>query len=269
MKEVPISVEDPRGGAYRATPSESGTGLTMLGRLIKQILADGTKAWDLPAKMVTILGLFPIVVALMGAGSALLGKEAYVWFTGEDRFAESSQVLFYVLTFVLSLVVARRQQRAGEKIIALLYLGLCLAMFFMIGEELSWGQRIFGWGTANELAAINKQDETNLHNIYGVGSTFKWVQMLVGAYGAILPLVVLWWSPPVRLQKLASAVVPHYTLILYFLPLFLWRLYRNLLEPPKAFYFVVAEYNEVMELILSIGLFLFVVFQLRRIKRET
>lgn len=259
MKEVSIS----------AAPSERGTGPTMMGRLIKQILADGTKAWDLPAKMVAILCLFPIVVALVGAGTALLGKEAYVWFTGEDRFAESLQVLLYLLTFGLSLVVARRQQRAGEKVIALLYLGLCLAMFFMIGEELSWGQRIFGWETANSLADVNKQDETNLHNIYGVGSTFKWIQMLVGAYGAILPLVVLRWPPPARFQKLAAAVIPHYSLILYFLPLFLWRLYRNLLEPPKALYFVVAEYNEVMELILAIGLFLFLIFQLRRSKRET
>ncbi len=215
-----------------------------------------------------ILCLFPVVIALMGASTALLGKEAYIWFTGEDRFAESLQALFYVLTFGLSLVVARRQQRAGEKLIALLYLGLCLAMFFMIGEELSWGQRIFGWETANSLAEMNKQEETNLHNIYGVGSTFKWVQMLVGAYGAILPLVVLRWSPPARFRKLASAIVPPYSLVLYFLPLFLWRLYRNLLDPPKEFYFVVAEYNEVMELILAVGLFLFVIFQLRRIKRE-
>jgi hypothetical protein len=33
-------------------------------------------------------------------------------------------------------------------------------------EEISWGQRIFGWETPMYLAKINEQKETNIHNIF-------------------------------------------------------------------------------------------------------
>jgi hypothetical protein len=38
-------------------------------------------------------------------------------------------------------------------------------MFFAAGEELSWGQRIFGLKTPESLAAANEQGELNLHNL--------------------------------------------------------------------------------------------------------
>lgn len=37
--------------------------------------------------------------------------------------------------------------------------------FFGAGEEISWGQRIFGWETPDRLMEINDQNETNIHNI--------------------------------------------------------------------------------------------------------
>jgi len=61
-------------------------------------------------------------------------------------------------------------------------------------------------------------------------------------------------------------VVPHPTLIPYFAFLFVWRVFRNTVEVPNRFYFAVAEYNEVMELILAMGIFLFMVYQIRRLK---
>ncbi len=40
-----------------------------------------------------------------------------------------------------------------------------IAMAFAAGEEISWGQRIFGFSTPDFLADINDQQEFNLHNI--------------------------------------------------------------------------------------------------------
>jgi hypothetical protein len=45
---------------------------------------------------------------------------------------------------------------------------LALLMFVCFGEELSWGQRIFGWRTPPIFAGLNAQNETNLHNIQAV-----------------------------------------------------------------------------------------------------
>jgi hypothetical protein len=145
---------------------------------------------------------------------------------------------------------------------------LCCGLLFLIGEEVSWGQRIFGWETPESVAAVNKQEETNLHNIHGVGSSFKWIQMLVGAYGTILPIVFLRPAFSARFRKLIEAVVPHWTLVPFFMPMFVWKLYRNLSGTPERFYYVITNYNEVIELILAMGFLLFLVFQLRKCRRE-
>jgi len=42
---------------------------------------------------------------------------------------------------------------------------LTLACFYFAGEELSWGQHLFGWATPEYLNTINDQGETNIHNI--------------------------------------------------------------------------------------------------------
>lgn len=228
-------------------------------------IEEGAAAWKISHFAMWFLAVIPFVVAGMGMLSALSGKEAYKWFTAEDGFAESLQVIFYFLAFVIALFIAWRQSRAGEQLLAVLYVGLALGFFFMIGEEISWGQRIFGWGTPETLAELNKQGETTFHNIHAVEVVFKWLQLVVGAYGFVLPLAVLRWPPHPYFKKLTDAVVPHYTLMLYFLPMFVWRLFRNMIEVPDDFYFVVAEFNEVVELILAIGFALFVVFQLRRL----
>lgn len=234
----------------------------------KKYFAEGARAWNVSQKLLGVILAIPFGVALSGVLAALAGKSVYKWFTMEDGFAEDMQVLFYFLAFVLCVLITRRIWQSDDKVVKVLYLGLCLGLFFLIGEELNWGQRMFGWQTSASFAAINKQEETNLHNIYGVGTTFKWIQLLVGTYGTIFPLILLRWKAPERFQNLASMVIPPYTLVPYFMFIFVWRIYRNLVEEPQAFYFAISEYNEVMELILAMGLFLFMVYQLRKLTQE-
>lgn len=45
------------------------------------------------------------------------------------------------------------------------YVLVVLGCFYFGGEELSWGQHLFGWGTPEYLEEINDQEETNIHNI--------------------------------------------------------------------------------------------------------
>lgn len=40
-----------------------------------------------------------------------------------------------------------------------------LGCVYFAGEELSWGQHLFGWGTPEYIEAVNDQEETNLHNM--------------------------------------------------------------------------------------------------------
>jgi len=241
--------------------------VTRLKRVTRKFLADAADDWRFSPVTVAIICIMPIIIALVGASTALVGKPAYKLFTREDGIAETLQVVFYLSSLIMSLIASFRYWRRGDKLIGLLFLGLSGALFFLIGEEISWGQRIFGWQTSSTLASVNKQDETNLHNVYGVGSTFKWIQLLVGAYGTILPLLVWRWNRLRPYRNRLWSVVPHYTLIGYFVLMFVWRIYRNLLEPPQEFYFVISEYNEVMELALAAGFFMFLIYQMRQLSK--
>lgn len=51
------------------------------------------------------------------------------------------------------------------------FLGLALLMFVCAGEEVSWGQRIFGWETPEALEKLNAQGETNIHNLWPMQAT--------------------------------------------------------------------------------------------------
>lgn len=237
---------------------------------IRRLGDEGAAAWNLSRRAATTIALLPFGIMLAGGLSALLGKDAYKWVTGEDALAETLQVTCYLVCVVLAAAVAGRLWAGARRDVALLYGILALGFFFLVGEEIAWGQRIFGWATPESLEAINKQGETTLHNIDGVGYAFKWGQLLVGAYGAILPVLLPWWidgsAAWARARGFVAFVVPHFTLIPYFAFMFVWRLYRNLFEEPTNYYFVISEYNEVVELVLALGFLLFMTFQWRRLR---
>ena len=45
---------------------------------------------------------------------------------------------------------------------------LLLGSIYFAGEELSWGQHLFGWETHETWKAVNDQGETNIHNVSAV-----------------------------------------------------------------------------------------------------
>ena len=84
--------------------------------------------------------------------------------------------------------------------------GICCV--YVAGEELSWGQTIFHWGTPDSWAVINDQNETNLHN------TSSWLDqkpravleigVLVG--GLIIPALRKW--KPEKLPQKFKYIYP-------------------------------------------------------------
>jgi len=231
------------------------------------LLTDGAHAWNTSRGMVIAIMLLPFFICLSGVLAALMGKEAYKWFIGEDRFAENIQVILWIISFVFSFNVARSQVRKGDYLFGALYVLLCGGIFFIIGEELSWGQRILGWTTPESLKMMNKQNETNIHNIYEIGETIKWIHLMVGAYGTFAPFIVLGVKSLQRYQKEVSLLVPHLTLLPYFFIPFVWRVYRNFFEDPQRYRFVIQEYSEVIELVIASAFMFFLLYQNRQIKK--
>ncbi len=104
-------------------------------------------------------------------------------------------------------------------------LALAAALFLAAGEEVSWGQRLFGWGTPESISAINAQDETTLHNLTSFQSgaldgdrLFKlaWMGLFV-----LVPLVAAGWP---RARAWLTRLVPVVPLRLSALFVFAWVL---------------------------------------------
>ena len=89
-----------------------------------------------------------------------------------------------------------------------------LACLYIAGEEMSWGQHLFHWNTPEYWAAVNRQDETNLHNTYDIFEKTPRLILELGIFiGALLvPLAAVFW-PRVRANRFslflpAAALVP-------------------------------------------------------------
>ncbi|RIL12368.1 hypothetical protein DCC79_01690 [bacterium] len=244
------------GAAATAAPDAPRAGAGWIGSIGRSL--------GLPPAGVWLWALLPAVFVAGAAAAALLGRDAYRTYTGEDGVVETLQVAAYAVALVAAVRLTLRLRATGAaRWLVTLYALLVAGLVFMIGEELSWGQRIVGWGTPDTLASANKQAETNLHNIYGVGDTFKWIQMLAGAYGSILPFAVGRGSRFAARRADLAWIVPAPPLALYFAPMFVWRIYRNVFPDPARFNFLVTEFNEVVELIFALGIAWFLVLRWR------
>jgi len=77
-----------------------------------------------------------------------------------------------------------------------------LGCIYFGGEEASWGQHYFGWGTPEALAAVNAQQETNIHNIAGIFDQLPRNLLALGVLvgGLIVPITMRVrtgkWSSP-------------------------------------------------------------------------
>jgi hypothetical protein len=90
----------------------------------------------------------------------------------EDGPIENIGAIFFIIASCLFFICYKISVGRGNdfwimntnrNLFYLLLAGLFLICF---GEEISWGQRIFGWNTPETWTDINAQKETNFHNLW-------------------------------------------------------------------------------------------------------
>jgi hypothetical protein len=118
-----------------------------------------------PIVYLVLLAYIPLTYLVLAMGNKIIAATV-----PEDHFFEligASSLLITSLLFLYGFRVARKSlEKTWISLVKqLVYLGLALLFFFGAGEEISWGQRIFGLKTPEPLAQVNKQDELNLHNL--------------------------------------------------------------------------------------------------------
>ena len=87
------------------------------------------------------------------------------WFDNELGVVELATTLCSALGVVAGIAALRHRTRLPTGWLQAWVALVTLACVYLTGEELSWGQHLFGWSTPESLMAVNDQGETNLHNI--------------------------------------------------------------------------------------------------------
>ena len=193
------------------------------------------------------VGLFFAVSALY-LQLAINHPIAYIWATYEDLLGEWAQ--FYL--FLFALIYSVRNSIISSQF-RLFFIILAIACFYVIMEEISWGQRIFGWEAADFFKKNNLQGETNLHNMltgpYSTVLKHSLEYMLaisLSAYGLCYPLAIKYqWKIALWLENTGLPAPP-----LYLAPFFVAAAYLEL--GPLAF-----NEAEIAEVFVGLGLSLF------------
>lgn len=200
----------------------------------------------------TVVTLAAAAVVVFFSWLTVTDREALVYWCDEDFVVENLTAIFFALSAVGFIVVMKRSRflkGRGSVWAYSLTFAWVLLMIVFTGEEISWGQRIFGFETPDWISATNKQNEFNFHNIATVdsflGGKFRYLSIMMLATGLLFPLMML-TRPGKRLfQAVAFPVAP----------LAYWLFFVGAYAYCK-FLFVIAgnDSAEVRELIMSMGM---------------
>ena len=97
----------------------------------------------------------------------VVDRDLYSMLTREDSYVEyTGCFLLFLIGGLLFLTGSLRPNKKKEAIVPQwLYLIFACAFIWAAGEEISWGQRLFGFETPEFLRTVNTQNEFNIHNI--------------------------------------------------------------------------------------------------------
>lgn len=132
--------------------------------------------------------LFAIAFAVLEARAKAISHRLAV----EDGPLEWATAVFYALAGVAFLLAAR-----GLRVGRIWTLGLAVLCLAVAGEEISWGQRVFGFATPEAIERVNVQREFSMHNLEGVHQNVRALALLfvlgvcfvVPATNALAPLL--------------------------------------------------------------------------------
>ena len=127
----------------------------------------------------------------------------------EDYWVENLTAVWFLLAGILLFVTARGERSFLRRCV---YILGGMATVFAAGEEISWGQRLFGFATPDFLMPLNAQQEFNVHNIAGT-ATFN----IIYRNGALILCMVTSAAFFCRKDRLFGIPLPSILLMLGFL----------------------------------------------------
>jgi hypothetical protein len=220
---------------------------------------EASERWFVPAGLAEALFVLPFV-GVIGIVLARAHKPLFRFLTDEDSLLEWIQFAGFAAASIFAIVCAWRFRKTGRPLLALVYLAFGVGCFFIAGEEIAWGQRIFGYGTPERLEEINEQKEVTVHNIDVVQQFTNGVYLLAGLYGSIGAWIVRWRK---RSTELVDMLLPPLFLTGAFFVMFGYKSLRLVFFRESGF--TVTRAGEWAELCLAFGFAAFAILVWRRL----
>lgn len=108
--------------------------------------------------------IIPTVVFFIPYISRIVSEKAYLYMYMESGWIEVSTVIFLITSIIFSVMLLKTNNLSNYNWFRWWIVLLIFGCVYFAGEEISWGQHIFGWETPEAWSDINDQSETNLHN---------------------------------------------------------------------------------------------------------
>jgi hypothetical protein len=223
---------------------------------------EASNRWGVAPGLAEALFLLPFVGAI-GIVLARAYKPLFRFLTNEDSVLEWLQFVGFAAAFLLAIGCAWQLRKAGRPLLALVFLAFGIGCFFVVGEEIAWGQRIFGFGTPEPLEEINEQKEVTVHNINSVQRLTNGVYLVAGLYGSIGAWIVRWRRRD-RPSELVDFLMPPLFLTAAFFVMFGYKLIRLVFFSESGF--TVTRIGEWPELCLAFGFAAFAWLQWVRLR---
>ena len=188
-------------------------------------------------------------IYILPFGEQFIGISWFDWFRSEDGLnrgegpLEWIQFAEYALSSLISFFIYINIKKK-RSLNSLIWLAISASCFFIAAEEISWGERIFGY-SIESLAELSIQGETNLHNLpffhnYLLDPALQVICLFLGWVG---------WRKWPHITSLPSKKFS-----LFFLIVSLYFFYY------EVSWFSTVEHirndQEIFELLLSTGIFL-------------
>ena len=210
-------------------------------------------------KITPEVSLFPIYyllfiygfVYILPYGKDLIGVSWFDWLRSEDGPLEWIQFIEYLIASFFAFILFIKKKNKKD-INAIIWLLIAILSFIVAGEEISWGERLTGVGI-DMISGLNVQGETNFHNLpffhnYLLDPVFEISCIFLGWFG---------WR---KFKKIDA--FPNKEFSLYFLFVALFYFYFDISWASTTEQ--IRNDQEIFEFLLSSGIFLHVLKNLRR-----
>jgi hypothetical protein len=133
-----------------------------------------------------------------------VGNDAFQQFIREDGPVEYPTAIFLFFSSLVCIYRVFQYRKMKKPLWILTWTLLAFLFFFAAGDEISWGQRIFGIQSGEFFQNHNLQGETNLHNLVVSGKNlniviFSRFMFLVLFIYFVLSRLLVWKIPFIRM----------------------------------------------------------------------